>query len=294
MTVVRLYPKIPHIDNVPLSMFTGNVYIQEKIDGANGSFTLRDDGTIQFTSHYRIIPDDEMKMFAAGMQYVRRTVDVSKMKHGYIYYGEYGIKHTLSYDNLPLFIGFDVYDTNNGRYLDAESAKLEFERIGLTFVPMLRIVKYDELSDVDSDIPSAYGPQQAEGLVIKSYDDNQQFAKIVNAQFKELNRAIFGSSNRRLGSDAEKIVHRYVTDARIMKVIYRHTDDGEELHMRLMMILPQEVWDDVIDEHAKELLTSSFIINMREIKKLINRKCVEVLKAAVSRDEHNNYQTANE
>ena len=57
--------------------------------------------------------------------------------------------------------------------------------------------------------------------------------------------------------------------------------------MRLMMILPQEVWDDVIDEHAKELLTSNFIINMREIKKLINRKCVEVLKSAVSRNEYN-------
>ena len=284
MTIVRLYPKIPHIDNIPLTAFSGSVYIQEKIDGANGSFTLRDDNTIQFTSHYRIIPDDEMKMFAAGMQYVKRTVDISKMKHGYIYYGEYGIKHTLSYDNLPMFIGFDVYDTETGRYLDAESAMLEFERIGLPFVPMLRIVKCEEISDIDSDVPSAYGPPQAEGLVIKSYDGNQQFAKLVNAEFKELNRAIFGGSNRRLGSDAEKIIHRYVTDARIMKAIYRHTDEGEELHMKFMTFLPEEVWDDVIAEHAKELLTSNFLINMREIKKLINRKCVEVLKVAVSRD----------
>ena len=284
MTIVRLYPKIPHIDNVPLTAFSGSVYIQEKIDGANGSFTLRDDNTIQFTSHYRIIPDDEMKMFAAGMQYVKRTVDISKMKHGYIYYGEYGIKHTLSYDNLPMFIGFDVYDTETGRYLDAESAMLEFERIGLPFVPMLRIVKCEEISDIDSDVPSAYGPPQAEGLVIKSYDGNQQFAKLVNAEFKELNRLVFGSSSRRLGSDAEKIIHRYVTDARIMKAIYRHTDEGEELHMKFMMFLPEEVWDDVIVEHAKELLTSNFIINMREIKKLMNHKCVEVLKAAVSRD----------
>ncbi len=284
MTVVRLYPKIPHIDSIPLSMFEGSIYLQEKIDGANGSFTLRADNTIQFTSHYRIIPDDEIKMFAAGMQYVRRTVDVSAMKHGYIYYGEYGIKHTLSYENLPLFIGFDVYDTNTGRYLDAETAKLEFERIGLTFVPMLRIIMCDEIKDVDSNVPSAYGPAQAEGLVIKSYDGRQQFAKLVNDEFKELNQAIFGSSNRRLGSDAERIIHRYVTDARVLKIIYRHTDEGEELHMRLMTILPEEVWDDVIDECAKELLTSSFIINMREIKKLVNRKCVEVLKAAVSRN----------
>lgn len=286
MTVVRLYPKVPHIDNVPLSMFGNKIYIQEKIDGANGSFTLRDDNTIQFTSHYRIIPDDEMKMFAAGMQYVRRTVDTSKMVRGYIYYGEYGIKHTLEYHDLPLFIGFDVYDTNVGRYLDATAAKLEFERIGLTFVPTLRVITCDEISSIDSDVPSAYrqGGLQAEGIVIKSYDNNQQFAKMVNAEFKELNRLVFGASCRRLSSDAERIIHRYVTDARVMKAIYRHTDEGEELHMRFMMFLPEEVWLDVVEEHAKELLTSNFIINMREIKKLMNRKCVEVLKAAVSRD----------
>lgn len=287
MTVVRLYPKIPHIDNVPLSMFESPIYLQEKIDGANGSFTRRDDDTIQFTSHYRVIPDDEMKMFASGMQYIRRTVDPKDLVRGYIYYGEYGIKHTLAYNNLPLFIGFDIYDTHNGRYLDAETCKLEFDRIGIPFVPTLRVITCDEISDINPDVQSVYGPPQAEGLVIKSYGGRQQFAKIVNEQFKELNRAIFGSSNRGLGSDAEKIVHRYVTDARIMKVIYRHTDDGEELHMRLMMTLPEEVWDDVIIEHAKELLTSNFIINMREIKKLINRKCVEVLKSAVSRNEHN-------
>jgi len=217
------------------------------------------------------------------MQYVRRTVDVSFMKHGYVYYGEYGIKHTLAYANLPLFIGFDIYDTNAGKYLDAEVAKLEFERIGLTFVPMLRVVNCNEISDVDSDIPSAYGPLQAEGIVIKSYKDNQQFAKLVNSEFKELNGLIFGGSTR-LTTDAQKIVHRYVTDARILKCIYRHTDEGEELHMRLMTTLPEEVWNDVIDECARELLTSNFIINMREIKKLMNYRCVEVLKAAVSRN----------
>ena len=128
---------------------------------------------------------------------------------------------------------------------------------------MLRVINQDEIKDIDSDIPSAYGPAQAEGLVIKAY-----------------------GGNRRLGSDAERIVHKYVTDARIMKVIYRHTDDDEELHMKFMMFLPEEVWLDVIEECAKELLTSNFIINMREIKKLINRKCVEVLKMAVNRNDN--------
>ena len=284
MTIVRLYPKVPHIDSCALSMFEDPIYLQEKIDGANGSFTLRADNTIQFTSHYRIIPDDELKQFAEGMQYVRHTVNISRMNSEYVYYGEYGIRHTLHYIGLPAFIGFDVYDTTAGRYLDAETAKLEFERIGLQFVPMLRVINQDEIKDVDSDIPSAYGPAQAEGLVIKAYGGNQQFAKLVNTQFKELNRAIFGAGNRRLGSDAERIVHTYVTDARIMKVIYRHTDEDEELHMKFMMFLPEEVWLDVIEECAKELLTSNFIINMREIKKLINRKCVEVLKMAVMRN----------
>lgn len=46
--------------------------------------------------------------------------------------------------------------------------------------------------------------------------------------------------------------------------------------------------------HIDNVPLSMFTINMREIKKLINRKCVEVLKAAVSRNEHNNCQTANE
>ena len=284
MTVVRLYPKIPHIDSIPLSMFEGSIYLQEKIDGANGSFTLRDDETIQFTSHYRVIPDSESSMFTLGMEYVKRTADISKMVKGYVYYGEYGVKHTLEYSGLPLFIGFDVYDTNSCRYLDAESAKLEFERIGIPFVPMVRVITCDELSEIDSDIPSKYGPLQAEGIVIKSYSGGQQFAKLVNAEFKELNSLIFGKSTKRLETDSQRIIHRYVTDARVMKAIYRHTDDGEELHMRLMTILPEEVWNDVIDECAPELLTSNFIINMREIKKLMNRKCVDVLKTAVSRN----------
>lgn len=287
---MRHYPKIPHIESVQLPEDTERVYVQEKIDGACGGFRLNYEKTdLEFMSHHRDINDENPGMFATGMNYVRRSVELQKVHPSYIYYGEYGIKHTIDYESLPLFIGFDVYDVVAERYLDAVAAEEAFKSIGLPFVPTITICSQADISSISPQQQSKFRNGEAEGIVIKSYAPSADvFAKAVTQEFKEKNRMVFGGSKRQATDASEMFVAMYCTEPRILKKIYAHTDEGEELHMRLMMDLPQEVYYDICEECWQDFMGSNWVMDVKKIRKLVSLRCVETLKLHIARSQHAN------
>jgi hypothetical protein len=139
----------------------------------------------------------------------------------------------------------------------------------------------------DSFVPdSKYTPlslqnRQAEGVVFKNYD-KQIFAKYVRKKFKEVNKRAFGGSKKFANDDSEKIVAIYCTNARIDKIIFKLMDEGFKLNKKMMTKLPVRVYQDIISENWKDILTTKYIIDVNRTRKLVAKRCLAVLDQVIT------------
>jgi len=53
------------------------------------------------------------------------------------------------------------------------------------------------------------------------------------------------------------------------------------LDMKMMSKLPKRVLDDLFEENWKEIYNSNYIINFRNLRKLVSKRCVAVLKQVI-------------
>jgi hypothetical protein len=263
---------------------------EEKIDGANTRFTIIN-GKILFGSHNRelVLPEED-KFFKRFVQHIKSKVTPKPELEGYIFYGEMCVKHTINYDwdKIPPYLGFDVFDLNKKAFLDHLGARRMFIDIGLGFVPVLWVKKVSELGEISEEmIPhSQYWDGTAEGVVFKNYK-KQMMTKIVAEQFKEKNKEVFGLSKKqaRATGDEEIIVATYCTNPRIDKKVFELILEGHELGMPMMQELPHRVQQDVYEENWHEILSSNYTINLREVRKLITKRCLAVLKTIITNNE---------
>lgn len=131
-------------------LLSGEVVIEEKIDGSTDS---RDFG--------------DHKVFGEAMKN----------------------KHSIPYDELPgYFIGFDVWDKKDGKFLGYDS-KIEFLR--KHGIPSTNLIFRGTHDPKDLEGLTKYlgkskfaADQDAEGIVIKNYD-TQMFGKLVRLEFLE-------------------------------------------------------------------------------------------------------------
>lgn len=299
------YPKIKILGDEEnkelLSNPEDDIVIQEKIDGANARFMIKD-GRIIFGSRTQSIGDSEQEIggnWKRWTEYVKgkiKELDYLKPLEGVIYYGEACLKHTLTYDweKIPPFLGFDIRDLDNNKFIDYKIAKKRFERMGLTFVPIIKECKAKDIKEFsDNEVSiSVYAPrsnpqQQAEGAVFKNYD-KQVFAKYVRQQFKEDNRKAFGEGKKFAENDSEMVVASFCTNARIDKCVFKLIDEDNELSMELMHKLPRMVLEDIMEEHWKDICLSNWSVNFRTIKKRVGVRCLEVLKQIIVNNRLNN------
>ena len=131
------YPKIFHLGTKNTEGFISEdakdneIVVEEKMDGANFRFGCVD-GRFRFGSRRVELTDaEDYGMFEDAVERAKRYEEL--VKEGYIYFVEYMIPHTLQYDwdRIPRFLGFDIYNTEERRFLDYEEKKKEFERVGI-------------------------------------------------------------------------------------------------------------------------------------------------------------------
>ena len=284
------YPKIyrlGHKENENI-FSSGRIYVEEKMDGANVRWK-REGNIIRYGSRRKELTDvDDVGQFKKFREWVL-GFDFGELKKGYEYFGEYMIPHTIHYDwdKVPIVLGFDIYDLEKGRFLSYDEKVKEFERIGVLVVPLVDERDVSEIDDkyLENIIPeSRYYNGQAEGVVFKNYD-LQIFAKLVAEKFKERNEKVFGGSKKKAakeGDNEKYLLEKYVPVRRVEKVIQSLVDDGYELDMKLMKILPRRVLDDVIEEEGTEIFRENIAIDMRRFRKLISKRCVNVLQRMIA------------
>lgn len=254
---------------------THKLYIEEKIDGANGRFLI-ENGVPVFGSHHQILGEKKGN-FHEGIEYINKILegkDLTKYE-GLTFFGEFGIKHTINYTNVPLFTGYDIMDCD-GKYIDFNDAVVIFNELGFKVVPVIAVMSVKDFSTckvTDNSVPnSAYGLCKAEGIVIKNYA-TQTFLKYVCLEFKEVKP----NFKERPVNDDEKLIMMYCVEPRINKKIHSLVNSGDELHMRLMQHLPKMVWEDIIEEHGREILLENWSLNLRNCKKMVDSICKRTL-----------------
>lgn len=286
------YPKILAIGHKEISdIFLDEVIIQEKIDGANFQFQIHE-GELIFGSRNQYLSDPDKSGFIAVAS-VREayTNNPDEFSPLFVYFGESMQKHTLTYTNIPPFIGFDVMIKTTGDFVKPDRAKELFEKMGLPFINTLgrkhgNQVTEDLLGDLINR-PSAYGSEVLEGIAIKNYRRVNQYGrplwgKVVRDDFKETNRSTF----KKLGisSDDEfKIVETFATEARIRKRILSMVNDGgHELSMKLMSSgLFHEVARDIFSEEYVDLTHLVKRVVFAKFHSLVAKKCALVLKKVI-------------
>jgi hypothetical protein len=171
---ISSYPSVFALGHKAIAdIFTGDVILEEKIDGSQFSFGIID-GELQCRSKGKnLILDAPEKMFVRAIETVRSVE--SLLTPEYIYRGEYLEKpkhNTLAYARTPrhYIIGFDIV-TAPETYLSPAEKYTEFERIGLECVPAFYSGKVDNLAMFNTFLEreSILGGTKIEGVVVKNY-----------------------------------------------------------------------------------------------------------------------------
>ena len=279
---------------------TDELIVEEKVDGGNASFFVEEGNIIHECSRNRDLTNekDNSKTFINERKYLRDILAGKTINPDYIYYGEWMQKHTLSYNNPPKFIGFDIRVKQNkdatgpGMFIDYDAMKKEYDRLGIKTIPLLwRGPVQDFLKKEPSEFitKSKYGDLLMEGIVIKNYNrlniyGRQMFAKVVRDEFKEQNRATFGKI-KQTPTDSLKIVEEFVTDARINKKIYElMIQENRVLSRDMMKELPIRVLKDIFKEEYVIIIDKYKLISISELKALIAKKCLFKLDQLIEKE----------
>lgn len=302
MSEFKKYPKIFALGKEDVKdIFTDDdvILIQEKVDGTNMRFFIKDKSIIFGSRTQQLMSNNGEdtnigKQFKVIIEHIRQRLKGKRLKkfEGYIFFGEGMIKHTMSYDweNIPRFLGFDIMDIETGLFLNWITAEKMFKQINLDTVPLIKTSKAKECREnpfKDSDIPiTAYPPLtkpklQAEGIVYKNYN-KQIFAKYVREQFKEENAEAFGGTPKYEETDDGKITARFCTNARIEKFIFKLIHEGDKLELSMMKKLPNLISDDIWEENWREIVKKYEVINPRQIRKIVTKRCLAVLKQVIT------------
>ncbi len=271
-----------------------DIVIEEKIDGANFRFMIKD-GQIIFGSRTQELEEGKdhkyEKNFRRSINYLTEKfakMDKEDIKEaeGLIFYGENCVPHSLEYnwEKIPAFLGFDIYNNKEEKFLDYEPIKWIFEEVfDLTMVPLIKTCKAKEIKEItDKDIPkSYYANSPAEGIVLKNYS-KQIFAKYVSDKFKEVNRNTFGKSKKFAKDDSEYVLATYCTNARIDKIVFKLIDMGEKLEMTMMHKLPNAVYKDIWEENWQEISNFKRTIDLKKLKQGVSKRCLMVLRQMIS------------
>lgn len=317
----KKYPKIFRLGNDENEDIFNDpeqeIVIEEKVDGGNGAFWLEQEGSDQgnyinkicFASRTRpLIGGLENGQFKSCIKWVieQHTKSVeenqSAIDPDYIYYGEYMTAHTLPYDwdNTPRFIGFDILRKEDHTFLNRQEKEKEFKRLGLPIVPLVlqKKVKDLQIKDIEKLVPqSAYGPIQAEGIVLKAYGLTNRWgrpcwAKYVREQFKEENKKIFGDPKKEKAEDRDSfaIYKTYFTPTRYTKILQRLRDEGHPMQMSTMKEYPKALLEDFYEECLREIPHKYNSVNFKYLKQKIMKECARRLKEEELKVQHEQMQ----
>lgn len=215
----------------------GYVYIQEKIDGSQGSFAIDEGGVVAMrSSGAQVFAETADKLFRGMVATALHLAPV--LISSAVYRGEVisKLKHnTLTYGRVPKgnFVLFDVEIKPNYFCTNFEA---EAERLGLEHVPVFyRGPGKDVTKEMLEEFltrDSMLGGCKIEGVVIKNYDKFGEDGKILTAKyvspaFVEKHKLAWKGTNPGPQDVIDGLIESLKTEARWEKAAQHLRDRGE-------------------------------------------------------------------
>lgn len=251
-----------------------HITITEKIDGANASIVVNEDGTLTACSRRNELnQNNTLQGFYDFVQTLDASIVSAALTSRYILFGEWLVKHTIRYpeDKMKQFYVFDVYDTETEQYMPWDFTKQIAEFIGLKTVPLFYDGPFISWEHICSFVGKTEmgGEPTGEGIVIKSQDrlDNKfsgtpEYVKIVAKEFSEVHQ-----SKPQKEIDPAKIAAKkadetlaatIVTARRITKGLEKLIEDGiipEDWDEKSLGViakhLPRAIYNDCVKEEPE-------------------------------------------
>ncbi|KAH8591103.1 hypothetical protein B0O99DRAFT_633140 [Bisporella sp. PMI_857] len=208
---ITKFPRTTHLINLGASTaddlvkddwkgnLTGNLIIEEKIDGANMGFSLDYDKNllvqnrshyVNYTSHAQFKP--LKPWLEKNSEVLIKLLDLDpKFPERYILYGEWVVaKHSIPYTSLPdYFIAFDFYDRKTRTFTSREYLARMLKGTGISQVPLIlstESISRDEILKYMKHKSSFYDGL-VEGVYVRFEDEKRSMTidrgKIVRSDF---------------------------------------------------------------------------------------------------------------
>ncbi len=242
---IRSYANIYNVGHPAVrEIFSHPVLIEEKVDGSQFSFGLRD-GAVVCRSKGKEQTYGTDKLFNRAVEYAHSIKD--RLVEGWTYRGEVldtPRHNTLSYNRVPAnhIVIFDI-DTGYEEYLPPDARKDAAAELGLETVPVYcvapaaaSLAALSELLDRESFL----GGPKVEGVVIKSLelygpDKKRLMAKHVSEAFKEVHQGEWKKNNPTKRDLVSNIIDMYRVEARWEKAVQHLRESG------LLLDAPQDI-----------------------------------------------------
>jgi len=255
-------------------IFSGPVKIQEKVDGSQFSFGVRDGELFIRSKRADIHPGAKNGQFTMAVETVVRLFDERKLVEGWTYRGEAitSPRHNhLFYDRAAkggiVLFDIDVAEEDLLTHEDLCYTALEFDVDAIPEYSHDLVVSDIESLNLLLDHPSLLGGESGiEGIVIKPtgpvFDPmtgKTLRAKLVRPEFREKATKSWKAANPNRNDFISEIIDGLVTEARFRKAIFAARDEGVlEFGNRDIGPLLGRITKDIHEEEADAIKEALF------------------------------------
>jgi len=289
MGLFRSYPKIMSLHKEEVEgILDTPVTVQEKVDGANVSIWMRDDGSIAYGSRTRELGDDDFNGFGTYVkEHEKQLLDWFSKNPNCRLYGEWLVKHTITYPDeayKKMYL-YDIYLENAEINIEQNYVKDAAEFLGFEYPKLFfedQIITLEQLTEV---VGKSFIGVNGEGVVIKNptYKNkwgNHVYAKKVHEKFKESNAIVFGGNNKHSESYWEMyVVNKYATLGRLNKIIQKFEPElSEKLDYKHIPEITGRAYYDLLTEEIWEIAGKVVSLDFKRLRHLATRKFTQIFK----------------
>lgn len=229
------YPTVFNLGHKAIEgIFDGMVEVQEKVDGSQFSFGIRNDKLVMRSKRVELELGGNHGMFTPITDYIETIID--RLTPGWVYRGEFLSKpkhNVLRYERIPSnhLVLFDIDMTGQQCYVNRDTLTTEAEKLGFDAIPELRRGVVDSVTDLLSFLErtSFLGGSLIEGVVVKRRDlftmeKKIAIGKYVSEGFKEVHHKEWKVTTR--ADIVDQLQARYKTEARWDKAVIHLKEEG--------------------------------------------------------------------
>lgn len=288
----RTYEKVHRLGKEETDgILEGICFIQEKLDGANTSIWIGEDGLTHTGSRSRDLKGDGFNGFTQyalaheGIQNLLRENPTLRL------YGEWLVRHTLSYPELAYkkFYLFDVHDGE--KFLSPTEVERLAQQYGIEMVHSFGCFTNPTVEQLKEFVGKSAIAEAGEGIVIKRDDFINPFgervcAKIVTENFKEDNAIVFGGNNKHSDTYWEVwIVNTYMSVARIQKIMNKlQPEIDKRLDMEHCPRIANTAYHDMLTEEIWDIAKKVGAVDFKSLKRIATKKAIQIYKEILTGD----------